>query len=119
MSTRRNEVKPSLTVAAAVAALSVLAPATVSAADLSHGKAVYLDKCVRCHGERGDGNGPKAATLEKKPADYTNKKEMAKFTDAELKQIVLNGKRPMPAYQGKLSERDLDDVISYIRMFAK
>jgi mono/diheme cytochrome c family protein len=96
---------------------SALSPAM--AADLASGKKVYADKCVRCHGVGGKGDGPKAETLEKKPMDYTDKKRMGEFTDAQLKKVVLDGKQPMPGYQGKMSDKELEDVIAYIRTFAK
>ncbi len=99
--------------------LSLISASAVAAADLANGKKVYADKCVRCHGSTGKGDGPKADTLEKKPADYTDKKKMGEFTDAQLKKITLEGKQPMPAYEGKMSAKDLDDVIAYIRTFAQ
>ena len=102
---------------AAVVAMTSIAVA--DAADLTNGKRVYADKCSRCHGASGKGDGPKAETLEKKPADYTDKKKMSGFTDAQLRKVTLEGKQPMPAYQGKMSDKDLDDVIAYIRAFAK
>jgi mono/diheme cytochrome c family protein len=89
-----------------------------TAADLANGKKVYQDKCARCHGDKGKGDGPKAETLEKKPADYTDKKKMGEFTDVQLKKITLDGKQPMPAYEGKMSAKDLDDCIAHIRTFA-
>ena len=88
-------------------------------ADLTNGKKVYKDKCLKCHGEKGKGDGPKADTLEKKPADYTDKAFMVKFTDGKLKEEVLEGKPPMPSFKGKLTDKDLDDVIAYIRTFAQ
>lgn len=97
----------------------LMAPSIAQAADVANGKKVYADKCARCHGTSGKGDGPKAETLEKKPADYTDEKKMGEFTDAQLKKITLEGKQPMPAYQGKVSDKDLDDVIAYIRTFAK
>jgi mono/diheme cytochrome c family protein len=99
--------------------LSLTSASPAGAADLNNGKKAYADKCARCHGNTGKGDGPKAETLEKKPADYTDKKKMSEFTDAQLKKITLDGKQPMPAYQGKMSDKDLDDVIAYIRTFAK
>lgn len=103
--------------AAGVAATFSLVAAS-EAADLANGKKIYADKCARCHGVSGKGDGPRAGTLEKKPADYTDKQKMAKFTDAQLKQAVLDGKPPMPSYN-KMSDKELEDVIAYIRAFAK
>ena len=99
-----------------LASAAALAPAI--GADLAKGKKVYTDKCLKCHGEKGRGDGPKAEDLEKKPADYTDKAKMSKFTDADLKKVVKEGKKPMPAYGKKLSDKDIDDVITYVRTFA-
>lgn len=95
------------------------APAADAAPDLANGKKVYADKCLRCHGAGGKGDGPRAETLEKKPADYTDKKKMSQFTDVQLKQVILEGKQPMPAYKGKVSDKELEDVLAYVRTFAK
>jgi cytochrome c oxidase cbb3-type subunit 1 len=37
-----------------------------------HGKEVYFRRCVGCHGEKGDGNGPAARFLNPKPRDFTS-----------------------------------------------
>lgn len=105
-----------LMLVAVFAASSVLARA--QAADVANGKKVYVDKCLRCHGEKGRGDGPKASALSKKAMDYTDKKRMAEVTDAQLKQVLLAGNPPMPGYKGRLSDKDVDDVIAYIRTFA-
>jgi mono/diheme cytochrome c family protein len=86
--------------------------------NLVNGKNVYVGMCTRCHGVSGKGDGPKAETLDKEPTDFTNKKRMGEVTDAQLKQIVLEGKPSMPSYKGKMSDEDLDDVIAYIRTFS-
>jgi cytochrome c oxidase cbb3-type subunit 3 len=100
----------------AVASAASVGPAF--GADLAKGKKIYVDKCLKCHGENGKGDGPRAWDLEKKPADYTNKATMSKFTDADLKKAVKDGKRPMPAFGKKLSDQEIDDVIVYIRAFS-
>jgi mono/diheme cytochrome c family protein len=87
-------------------------------ADLAKGKSIYGDKCLKCHGEKGRGDGRKAADLEKKPADYTDKAKMAKFTDEDLTKAVKEGKKPMPAFGKKLTDEQIDNVIAYIRTFA-
>jgi mono/diheme cytochrome c family protein len=105
-----------------VATLLSVASAALSApafgADLAIGKSIYGDKCLKCHGQKGKGDGRKAADLEKKPADYTDKAKMAKFTDEDLKKAVKEGKKPMPAFGKKLSDEEIDGVIAYIRTFA-
>jgi mono/diheme cytochrome c family protein len=99
-----------------VATAVLVAPAF--GADLAIGKSIYGDKCLKCHGEKGRGDGRKAADLEKKPADYTDKAKMAKFTDEDLKKAVKEGKKPMPAFGKKLTDEQIDNVIAYIRTFA-
>jgi mono/diheme cytochrome c family protein len=65
----------------------------------------------------GKGDSPKV-TMDPKPTDFTDKKKMSGFTDADLKKATLDGKPPMPAYRDKISDKDLDDAITYIRSFA-
>jgi mono/diheme cytochrome c family protein len=100
--------------------LSVASAASVAPAfgeDLAKGKKIYVDKCLKCHGEKGRGDGPRAYDLSKKPADYTDKEKMSKFTDADLRKVVKEGKKPMPAFGKKLSDEDINGVVAYIRTF--
>ena len=92
---------------------------TARAADLAAAKKIYDDRCAKCHGLTGKGDGPKAKTLKKKPRDYTNTAEMAKLTDDQLKKEILDGKKPMPAFRGKIDEKTVDDLVAYVRTFAK
>ena len=99
-----------------VASAALVAPAF--GAELAKAKKIYVDKCLKCHGEKGKGDGPKAWDLSKKPADYTDKEKMSKFTDEDLKKAVKEGKKPMPMFGKKLTDEQIDDVIAYIRTFA-
>jgi hypothetical protein len=45
----------------------------VTEQNLNRGKEVFLDRCVGCHGEKGDGKGPGARFLSPTPADFTDK----------------------------------------------
>jgi mono/diheme cytochrome c family protein len=92
----------------------MLAP-QAAAADAENGKKIYEEKCVRCHGDGGKGDGPMAEFLERKPGDFTDKARANQFTDEELKKIVVEGKAPMPGYKDQISDTDIDDVIAYIR----
>lgn len=109
-----------------IAALGMLAYFGVSqvawAFDEAATKALYNDKCAKCHGETGKGDGKKAKTLKKKPMDYTDKAKMAELTDEELIKVTKEGKKPMPAYgsgRNQLTDEQIVDLIAYIRTFSK
>jgi len=48
-------------------------PLPVTEQNLLRGKEVFLDRCVGCHGVKGDGKGPGARFLSPTPADFTDK----------------------------------------------
>ncbi len=92
--------------------------------EIFEGRANPKVKCMRCHGENGDGKGPAADELDKKPRDFTDtasEKSITKKTDEELFKVVSDGIKgtPMKAWKDKLSEQDRWDVIAYERTFAK
>lgn len=92
--------------------------------DPERGKKKYRLLCAGCHGVAGKGNGPAAASLNPKPRDYTDKEFIARMTDASMFEIIKRGgaavkKSPsMPAWGEALSERDIRDLIAYIRTLA-
>jgi mono/diheme cytochrome c family protein len=77
------------------------------------GKKVAQVNCVLCHGESGKGNGPGAAALNPKPADWTSKKVQDE-SDGELFWKISNGRGPMPSWK-HLPEPDRWSVVYYIR----
>jgi cytochrome c oxidase cbb3-type subunit 2 len=48
-------------------------PLPVTEQNLLRGKEVFLQRCVACHGLKGDGKGPGARFLSPPPADFTDK----------------------------------------------
>ena len=80
------------------------------------GEAIYKQHCLRCHGEKLDGNGPDARDLIVRPADLTSARSRTK-SDWELLVPLTNGVlfTPMHSYRGKLSDEQMLDVLSYIR----
>jgi mono/diheme cytochrome c family protein len=48
-------------------------PLPVTEQNLLRGKEVFLQRCVGCHGTKGDGKGPGASFLSPPPADFTDK----------------------------------------------
>jgi cytochrome c oxidase cbb3-type subunit II len=47
-------------------------PLPVTEANLLRGKEVFLQRCVGCHGVKGDGKGPGASFMAPSPADFTS-----------------------------------------------
>jgi len=94
---------------------------------VSFGKSVYERRCIGCHGEKGDGNGPSAVFFDTKPRDFT--RGIFKFrstpgkdslpTDADLFITVTHGVwgTPMPTWQD-IPERERFAVIQYIKTFS-
>ena len=106
----------------AVAAFGLTMVATQSfAADPANGKKVYSANCVVCHGDKGDGKGPAAATMNPKPRDFTSAAEMKGIDDARLHKSTAEG-RPGTAMVGfakTLKASDMADVIAYIKSLKK
>ena len=120
------------TMVAAVAAVSVIAAgaATASAqtdwkapADAKNlknpekasdlGKKSVETNCVSCHGPQGKGDGPAAAALNPKPANWQSDKNK-KEADGELFWNITNGRGPMPPWK-HLPEKERWQIVNYIR----
>jgi|GEM_PF-63344 len=94
-------------------------------ADLDRGRETYAKRCLACHGEKGDGQGPVAEFLNPRPRDFVA--AAYKFrttasgeapTDEDLFRVVTNG-IPGTAMSGWtiLSEAERRQVIAYIKTF--
>ncbi|RIH89394.1 Cytochrome c6 [Calidithermus terrae] len=93
---------PQQSQAAAPAAPEPMAAAAQNPEFMKAGEAVFKANCAMCHGEQGRGN----------PALAENRK--LQDTDFVVRQ-VLKGSRYMPAFEGKLSDREAAAVITFIR----
>lgn len=83
------------------------------------GQAIYQQHCVRCHGEKLDGQGPDSGDLIVRPSNLLSPASRAK-TDWELLVTIANGAlfTPMHSFRGKLKDQQMLDVLSYIRSVA-
>lgn len=123
------------TMVAAVAAVSVLgltapawaqgpwqAPASEKGkkspgGNAANGKKLADTNCASCHGNSGKGDGPAAAALNPKPADWTSAKVQGE-SDGEIFWKISNGRGPMPPWK-HLSEKDRWDLVAHIRSLKK
>jgi mono/diheme cytochrome c family protein len=79
----------------------------------------YMNHCKSCHGENGDGNGPRAANLSVKPTNFTDANMMGEHTDGELFYQITHGRSPMPPFDGKLTDKERWELVDYLRSLAK
>lgn len=93
--------------------------AEIPADNPKRGQAIYERLCLRCHGEKLDGRGPEARYLTVPPADLQSLSSRVK-SDWELFVIMSHGVMftPMHGYRDLLSERDMRDVLAYLRTVA-
>lgn len=94
---------------------------------LENGKVVFEKRCVGCHGEKGDGNGPAAGFFDKvSPRDFT--KGIYKFRttpsgslplDSDIYRTITMGIRgtAMPPWFN-IPEQERWDVIQFIKTFS-
>ena len=87
----------------------LIVPAALFADDAA---AIYKSKCATCHGP--DGSGQTAVGKSMHIRDLRSA-DVQKQTDAELEKIISDGKGKMPAYKGKVTEGDIDNLVKWIR----
>ena len=103
--------KSSLLILVVALALPVLSRAADTGAD------VYKAKCASCHGADGSGNTPMGKNLKLKDLGSA---DVQKASDKDLKDTITKGKPPkMPAYGGKLSDAQINDLVKYLRTLKK
>jgi cytochrome c6 len=96
---------------AAIVALLFSVNFTSSALGQS-GADLFKGKCAMCHGADGKGQTAMGKTLNLRDLGSA---EVQGQSDADLKNIVTNGKGKMPKYDGKLTPDQISDVVKYIR----
>jgi mono/diheme cytochrome c family protein len=78
---------------------------------------LFKTKCAMCHAANGSGDcmmGKKLGAKDLRSA------EVQKKTNAELNKLIADGVPPkMPSYKGKLTDADINGLVSYIRELGK
>lgn len=76
----------------------------------------YKSKCVMCHGADGSGS---TAMGEKLGVRDLRSDDVQKQSDEQLLEIMAKGKGKMPAYEGKLPDDALKQLVARIRSLKK
>ena|SRR5579871_601613 len=85
--------------------------------NLAATQSLYEDRCARCHGQQGAGDGPDAKLYKPLPASLASD-EVRQSTDSQLFWKISKGRRPMPGYEGELSEEQRWELVNLVRTFA-
>ena len=93
-------------------------PTAPSSEAIARGRAIFRERCVACHGDRGRGDGAAGVTLDPRPADLLL--HVPQHTDGELYYMVSVGfpESEMPAWRSVLSEEQRWELVHYLRVLA-
>ncbi len=100
-------------------ARAVKNPVPVTPEGLAAAAKLFKDNCVMCHGEKGQGDGESAKTLNRKPANFTDKAMMSQETDGALFWKMSQGRAPMPSWEDVFSETQRWQLVNYLRQLEK
>jgi mono/diheme cytochrome c family protein len=95
------------------------------AADTAKGGELYAQRCAMCHGDKGAGDGPVAATIPEgmKPRNLSETYKYA-TDDAKFKELLQKGGAgvglsPLMPAQSDLKPEDLDNIIAFVKTLKK
>lgn len=90
-------------------------PLTVNDAVLAGGKRLYEQKCQRCHGKSGKGDGPDADAEHKEDMDLTATARAARNPDGVVFYKLWNGRQTpkMPALSEDSTKEQVWAVVAY------
>jgi mono/diheme cytochrome c family protein len=96
-------------------------PLTVDEKVLNTGKTVFKNKCTKCHGPGGLGDGPDADPDHREDMDLTNPKRAERNSDGVVFYKVWNGRRKpkMTAFKEELTEDQVWSVVAYVQTLRK
>ena len=80
---------------------------------IGHGKFVYENVCITCHGPRGAGDGHLIALFPKPPSLMTQK--VRDWPDGQLFHRPMRGQGSMPSHARQVDANDVWSVVHYIR----
>jgi len=109
-----------------ITAVVVAGLAGMGAAQAAETEKVFNFYCAQCHGVGGKGDGPNVSEdFKVSPRNFTKAKEMNKLSDADLKNVILDGgpavdKSPlMPPWGKTLTPEQVDGLVKHLRKLCK
>jgi mono/diheme cytochrome c family protein len=96
------------------AAMICLLSAAAQAQD--KGATLFQSNCQMCHGADGKGSTPTGQALK---IVNLHSPEVVKMSDAELANVISQGKKSMPPFGSRLTPPQIESLVSYIRTLQK
>lgn len=93
-------------------------PVKATAESLALGKKFYGTDCELCHGKEGAGDGDTAVELKMNAKDLRDP-TVQRMTDEEIYKLISKGKKPMLGEEGRLEEREIWNVVNYVRSLGR
>jgi mono/diheme cytochrome c family protein len=84
--------------------------------DRDWGEAFYNANCAVCHGEQGDGQGPRAYFIMPKPRDFGHAAARASLNRPHLYEAIAHGKvgTEMPGWRLVIGPQEVANVAEYV-----
>lgn len=89
--------------------------------DALAGRELFKSNCSPCHGESGKGDGAGGQVLPVKPANLTERIAANGYSDQYLFEVISKGgafvgkSNYMPAWSGALSDKQIRELVSFLR----
>jgi mono/diheme cytochrome c family protein len=96
----------------ALSVLLIIASAAGAVAQNGPAKDLFASKCAMCHGPDGSAQTTMGKNL--KIRDF-HSPDVQKQSGTDLKTVITKGKGKMPAYDGKLTGEQIDQLVGYLR----
>lgn len=85
------------------------------------GKETYDTYCTICHGKDAKGTGIITQLYDMEPANHTDTSAMNKISNKKMHSVIADGTagaKLMPGWKEVLSDKEILDIISYIRLIS-
>jgi mono/diheme cytochrome c family protein len=98
---------------AELAGQKLVNPLPPTPAVLAHGKFVWENVCITCHGPQAAGDGLVTSLFPKPPSLMTQR--VRDWPDGQIFHRPMRGQNSMPSHARQVDERDIWSVVHYVR----
>jgi cytochrome c oxidase cbb3-type subunit 3 len=94
---------------------ALLASRVADATAIARGRALFVQTCALCHGERADGNGVRHTSLSRRPPDFSSESWHRTMTPARIFATIRDGKpgTSMPSWRS-LDAGAIADLTAFV-----